>query len=512
MVGISHLKQDPGNLKPTLELILKNAVKALKGSAGLVAIWSEAEQRFVNGAAYGLDASSLEKLNPLLEEAIPDLIASKENFTLLSKLASDAGLPITPEGVKLDPIVALPLHLAGKTVGLIYILRPLDSVYFTVKSRVSLSAFADQAAIAIQNARLAHIMAAEKQRLESIFENSAEGIVSIDGQRHITGFNRSMESLTGMSREDVLAKECFRVLNVRDNDGHSICNSQCPMLVHSQQNNATYEIQGMIQSKHQKDLYVAMNYSVVYTPEGKPMNVVVNVRDLSKVRELENLRETFLSMLGHELQTPLSIIKGYADTLLQNEANCSKEMIRKSVQIIEEESDQLISIVDKLLLASRIAAGVPTLIKEQVNLPHIIDKVVRRLGVTSNLHKFEIRYDRDLHSIFADPMLIEKVLTNLIDNAIKYSPDGGKITISGENTDMGVRVTVADEGIGIPERDLGLVFTRFHRTDRSLARGVKGIGLGLYICKSIVEAHRGTIEAASKVGKGSQFTVFMPLK
>lgn len=512
MTEMTHFKQDEGNLKSTLELILKNAVKALKGSAGLVAIWSEAEQRFVNGAEYGIDSTSLGKLSLLLEEAIPDLVASKNSYTLLSKLRSEDVLPVTARGERLGPIVALPLRIADKAIGLIYVLRPLESEAFTAKSQITLSYFADQAAIAIQNARLAHIMAAEKQRLESILENSAEGIVSIDGQRCITGFNLAMEKLTGIAREDVLGKECFRVLNLRDNEGYSICNSRCPMLIDSQQNNAISEIEGTIQSKDNKNIDVALIYSVVYTPESKPMNAVINVRDLSKIRELENLRDIFLSMLGHEIQTPLSIIKGYVNTLIQNEANCSQEMTRKTLQIIEEESDHLTSIVNKLLLASRIAAGVPTLTKEPVNLPHIIDKVVRRLGVTSNIHKFETHYDHDLHSIFADSMLIEEVLTNLVDNSIKYSPGGGKITISAGNANTGVRITVADEGIGIPGRDLELVFTRFYRTDSAAVRNIRGVGLGLYISKSIVEAHGGTIEVASNIGKGSVFTIFLPLK
>jgi signal transduction histidine kinase len=255
-----------------------------------------------------------------------------------------------------------------------------------------------------------------------------------------------------------------------------------------------------------------MTYSVVYTPEGKPINAVINVQDISKLREVENLRETFLSMLGHELQTPLSIIKGYTSTLAQSNDNWDTETLRNSLQVIEAESDRLSSIMNKLLLASRIAAGTPTLTREEVQLSSLAGKVVRRLQAMTTIHSFQIEFEPDFPPVYADPTLMEEVLTNLIDNAIKYSPKGGKITISGRNIGKEVRVTVADEGIGIPKEDMGRIFERFQRTDRSVVKKVKGIGLGLYICKSIIEAHGGRLEVASKVGKGSQFTFILPLE
>jgi signal transduction histidine kinase len=167
--------------------------------------------------------------------------------------------------------------------------------------------------------------------------------------------------------------------------------------------------------------------------------------------------------------------------------------------------------MNKLLLASRIAAGTPTLAREEVQLSSLVGKVVRHLQAMTTIHNFQIEFELDFPTVYADPALIEEVLTNLIDNAIKYSPKGGKITISGRKTGKEVGVTVADEGIGIPKEDMERIFERFQRTDRSVVRKVKGIGLGLYICKSIIEAHGGRIEVASKVGKGSQFTFILPL-
>lgn len=512
MIEIPRTKLEQVDLEDTLELILKNAVKALKGSAGVVAIWSEAERRYVIGASYGLGSKALAQLRPLLDEAIPDLTLSKDSFNLLSELRPDAALPLSEHGTRQNPIVALPLQIADKIIGLIYILRPLEASAFSKRNQYMLTAFAEQAAIAVQNARLAHLLAAEKQRVESVLETSAEGIFNIDAQRCIVGFNLAMERLTGYSRQDVLGKECYRVLDLRDRERKSICNVRCPILMEKKQSGSTCEVEGTIRTKEGKNIEVAMTYSIVYTPEGRSLNAVVNVRDMSRIREMENLRETFLSMLGHDLQTPLSIIKGYANTLARSDGSWDQASLRKSLQVIEGESDRLSNLTNKLLLASRIAAGMSALSKEPVQLPSLAGKVVRRLQVLTSSHSFQLEFEPDFPPVTVDPALLEEVLTNLVENAIKYSPAGGKITVLGKSTEKDVSVTVADEGVGISEEDIKYIFKRFQRTDRSFVQRVKGVGLGLYICKSIIEAHGGNISVASEVGKGSKFSFTLPLE
>ena len=348
--------------------------------------------------------------------------------------------------------------------------------------------------------------------MESILENSAEGIMSIDAKRRIRGFNAAMQAMTGYSREEVLGRECFRLLNLQDMEGRSLCNRQCPMLMNSEAGGAIFEQQGKIRTKDGQYIDVAMVYSIIRSPEGKPINAVVNVRDISQLREIENLRETFLSMLGHELQTPLSIIKGYASTLSRNEGRWNKETLRQGLSVIEEESDRLGKVMNKLILASRMSTGTLTLNKEPLHLPSLASKVVRRLRAVTNIHTFEIDFVPDFPSVLAEPELMEEVLTNLVENAIKYSPEGGRITISGRWDDNQVRVTVDDEGVGIPVREQERIFERFYRVDVEQARKVQGVGLGLYICKSIIEAHGGKIEVSSRPGKGSRFSFVLPLE
>ncbi len=504
MVELPRMTLEQVDLDATLMLILKNAVNTLGGRAGVIATWNEAEHRFVPIASYGLNARTLTRLQPLLDKAAPDLAVSRESFNLLSEL-----LP----GARPEPIIALPLQAGQISVGLIYVLRPLQAGSFTRVDQPILAAFAEQAAIAVQNARLAYLLAEEKKRVESILESSVDGIMSIDAQCRLVGFNLAMEKLTGTSREEVLGKECFNVLDFRDREGKNLCNMWCPMLTSpAEQKSPPLEQHGVIRTKSGRNIEVAMVYSIIRSPEGKPLNAVVNVRDLSQFREVENLRETFLSMLGHELQTPLSIIKGYTSTLARDDRQWDEATLREGLRIIEEESDRLSKVMQRLLLASRITVGALELKKEPVELSSIARRVMRRWQAVTTIHRFEVDFEPDFPTVMAEPSLIEEVLTNLVDNAVKYSPKGGKITISGRRDGKRVRVTVADEGLGIPAGEMKHIFERFHRLEKGRAQKIQGVGLGLHICKSIIEAYGGSMEVSSQPGKGSRFTFYLPVK
>ena len=509
MIPKTSLEQT--DLEAALQLVLRNAVKALGGSAGVVAIWDEAEHRFIPGASCGLSEETLEYLQPLLDEMVPDVAGSRTSFDLLSALRPDLGPPLSSDGIPQDPIIALRLKIGDQSIGLIYILRPLSSPSFSRIDQPILAAFADQAAIAVQNARLAHLLAEEKQRVEAVLENSADGIMSIDSRCRILGFNAAMEKLTGYSRTEALGQECFRVLNFSSRDKKNLCNYRCPMTADPPEIRPTLEQEGIIQTKEGRSVDVTMVYSIVRSPEGKPINAVVNVRDNSRLREVENLREAILSMLGHELQTPLAIIQGYTQTLSRPEIAGEAETLRQGLKVIEEESGRLSRVMNKLLLASRLSSGAFKLEKEVIHLPSLAEKTVRRLKGLTDLHTFDIDFDVGFPPVKAEPQLIEQVLANLVENAIKYSPKGGKVIIAGRGLDNQVKVTVADEGLGIPQGEMEHLFERFHRVEKGLSRKIPGTGLGLYICKAIVDAHGGKMEVSSRPGKGSEFSFTLPV-
>jgi PAS domain S-box-containing protein len=509
MVEIPRSSFEQIEPESTLRLILKSAVQALGGSSGVVAVWSEAEHSYVTGASYGLTEYGLTGIRPLLKEAAPDLAGSQESYNLLSELQPEDELPSTFDGTRLDPIIALPLKIMDKTIGLIFVLRPSTAGAFSGLDRPVLAAFAEQAAIAVQNARLAAVLAEEKRRVESVLEHSAEGIMSIDSRCRILGFNAAMEKLTGYTREEVIGQECSRLFCLADADKRNLCNIQCPMSGSLSGETGSFEQTGTIRNREGRAVEVALSYSIVHSAEGRPINAVVNVRDISRFKEMESFRDSILSMLGHELQTPLAIIQGYTDTLSRPEVKGDTAVLQQGLDAIGEESRRLSQVMNKLLLASRLSAGAIKLEKEPVHLGILAGKVVHRLSGLTAVHQFALEFPEDFPPVMVEPNLVEQVLTNLIENAIKYSPRGGKVTISGMRVNGQVKVTVADEGVGIPLGDMDRLFERFHRGEKGQSR-IQGTGLGLYICKTIIEAHGGRMEAASQPGRGSRFSFILP--
>ena len=499
-------------LQPGLVGILRNAVRALGGSAAVVATWDDAARRFVVTGAYGLDSPQIARIRPLLNEAIPDLALSREQFALLSALFPQSALPVSTTGEMQNPVMAVPLHTAEETVGLIFVLRSSDAANFSQLDPPVLAAFAEQAAIAVQSARLAHLFNQERQRVESILEGSADGIYTVDAVRRIVSVNPAMERLLGRPREELLGRPCAVALNWRDQEGRPVCPGRCPMLqsAGAAARNVT-ELAATARSRNGQRTEVALVYSVVRSPELAPLNAVVNVRDMTRVREMEDMRSTFLSMLGHQLQTPLAIIKGYTNTLSRADAQWDAETLRRSFEAIEEETDHMSRLMNRLLLASRLETGELPISREQVHLAAVAEKVVGRMQATSQKHRFSVCFPDDLPPVTGDPGLLEEVLVNLVDNAVKYSPDGGPVSVYGaDDGSGGVKVTVADAGVGVPRWETRRIFERFHRSQNPVSAHSRGMGLGLYICEAVMKAHGGAIGVASAPGAGSAFTLAFP--
>jgi signal transduction histidine kinase len=238
-------------------------------------------------------------------------------------------------------------------------------------------------------------------------------------------------------------------------------------------------------------------------------------RELQTTRALEEanrLKGELLSTLAHEMRTPLTSIKGYGTALLMEEATFDPAAQREFLEIIDEECDTLESLVHDLLESSIIDAGLLRLELQPVMLPHLSREVIDEVARRTDRHRFVIDFPESFPIVDADPDRIAQVLRNLLDNAVKYSPDGRLVMLSGKATENEVIVSVADQGVGISAEHLNRLFEKFFRVDSGLKRHVVGSGLGLPICRTIVEAHGGRIWAESKVRQGSTFYFTLPLE
>jgi two-component system sensor histidine kinase KdpD len=228
------------------------------------------------------------------------------------------------------------------------------------------------------------------------------------------------------------------------------------------------------------------------------------------LRELDAFRTEFLADVSHELRTPLATIKGFASSLLQPDVEFDEERRREFLQTIDREADGLNRLIEELLLMSRVEAGALEVKVEWVGVAKILDSIKERLDNLATRHRLRIKVPSNLPQAAVDGEHIGEVLTNLVENAVKYSDEGTQITIDAHHDGTQVIISVTDEGLGIPSEFHEKVFKRFCVVDDAVTRHRRGTGLGLSICRGIVEAHGGRIWVESEPGKGSMFSFSLP--
>jgi len=255
---------------------------------------------------------------------------------------------------------------------------------------------------------------------------------------------------------------------------------------------------------------VGITYVPLFDEAGRRLNIVANVRDMTRARETEELKSTLLSVISHELKTPVALIKGYAGTLRREDANWDRQTLNESLAIIEEESDRLNKLINNLLDASRIQAGGLRLRFGYLRLDLLAQKVAAEFRTQTSRHTITLDFPEPLPPVMGDEERLREVIGNLLSNALKYSPQGGVIVVGGRADAGEVRVFVSDQGIGVAPGERQKIFEHFYRVDNASTRKTQGAGLGLFLVKAVVEAHGGMVSVESEPGKGSTFSFTLP--
>jgi PAS domain S-box-containing protein len=503
LLEISRAMSARLDLSSLLKLTLQSAVEILAGQAGLITLRRD-DGSYVPQASIGLPVQTVSLFEPLWRDLDADKMAGGlPDMPLRLALASKAA------GVPLRQVVALPLETGDDTIGYIFIFRARGAAFSSNDHQV-LGAFADQAAIAVQNAWLYRQVTTERERLNAIIENSGDGVMMVNPYRIIQTWNRALANLTGISADAAIGRPCYEILNLRTKQGVSVCHTACPLL--NPPADGRLYAEG---SHHRADglaITLADNYSLQKDQEGHVTQIIANVRDITRLQEAEELKQTLLSVISHELKTPVSIIKGYAGTLAREDAHWDKDTLADGLAVIEEEADRLDRLITNLLEASRLQTGGLKLRLSYLNLADLARTAVEKLQAITSKHTLELDFPSDFPPIQGDYDRLREVLTNLIGNAIKYSPDGGLIKVGGRRGQNNtVQVYVSDQGIGIPPADQERIFDRLYRVDNRLTRQTPGTGLGLFLVKAVVEAHSGRVWVNSTPGQGSTFWVELPL-
>ncbi len=503
LLQISRAMNARLDLSALLKLTLKSAVEILGGQAGLITLRRD-DGSLIPRASIGLPLQAVPLFEPLWQN-----LKDKEQAKNMSNISLRLALASKAAGVKMRQVVSLPMEVGDESIGYIYIFRTRGAA-FSPNDQLVLSAFADQAAIAVHNARLYQQVSAERERLNAIVENSGDGVMIVNPYRIIQTWNKTLANMTGISVDQAVGRPCYEILDLRTDQNVSVCHTACP-LVTPPEDGRLYA-----QGQHRRGDGIAITFADNYSPqtneEGQITQYIANVRDMTRLREAEELKQTLLSVISHELKTPVSIIKGYAGTLAREDANWDKDTLADGLSVIEEEADRLNRLITNLLDASRLQAGGLKLKPSYLDLVDMATNAVEKLKTTTTNHTFTVEFPDSFPMIQADFERMQEVLTNLLGNAIKYSPEGGLITVEGlqEKPNI-VRLAVTDQGIGIAPADQERIFDRFHRVDNRLARQTPGTGLGLFLVKAVVEAHGGYVGVESVTGQGSTFWIELPV-
>lgn len=492
------------HLDELLQMVLQAATEMLSGQAGLIALRNP-DGGFIIRASYGLPQALTPYFEPLLADIPDDTDRSRFH---IPGIADKLGQIVAGLGLRLQQVVALPMTIKPELIGVLYVFRAYGT-RFTANDRQVLASFADQAAIAVHNAQLYERVSYEKRRLDAILEYSADGVLILDSAHRIVVFNHALAQLSGWPATDALGRHHDEVIRwTRLETDMDFCKAVAGGWPLSPAR--PIYVEGDLRRHHGGSVSIGITYAPLFDRDGRLVNIIADVRDITRFREADEIKSTFISVVSHELKTPVALIKGYADTLLREDARWDPEMTHESLTVIVEEADRLNKLIDDLLDASRLQAGGLSLEMEPTMLTALVERVADHFRTQTQAHELDVRFPTDFPAVPGDPARLEQVLNNLVSNAIKYSPSGARIEISGRVLPDDVIVTVSDEGTGIPFEEQYRIFERFFRGARERNQRTPGAGLGLYLAKAIVEAHGGRIWVESNPGEGAAFSFTIP--
>lgn len=341
----------------------------------------------------------------------------------------------------------------------------------------------------------------ESKRLHSILSYMTDGVLATNRRGKITMINDMAKKQLGVQKEDVLNKSILELLKIEDEYELRDLITQIPeLMIDSQDANGEY-------------LSLRVRFALVRRESGFISGLVAVLHDTTEQEKEERERRLFVSNVSHELRTPLTSVKSYLEAL--DEGALSEPVAPDFIKVSLDETNRMMRMVTDLLHLSRIDNATSHLDVELINFTAFITFILNRFDKMrgpDEEKKYELVRDYPITSVWIeiDTDKMTQVIDNILNNAIKYSPDGGKITVTMKTTDDQMILSISDQGLGIPKQDLPRIFDRFYRVDRARSRAQGGTGLGLAIAKEIIKQHKGFIWAKSEYGKGSTFTIVLP--
>lgn len=446
-----------------------------------------------------------------IEATIAQVVADGNDVLIRDAQAPD----LTPEASSIVAVIpaarsglVLPLHGRAQAFGALVLTAAVPHA-FAPDELAFYATLASEVGLVLDNARLYAEAATERQRLQVIFDHSPEGLVVAEApQGRLALINHSAHALLGDLPPDaslhdhLLAGRAFRP------GGEPIPPDQLPLAATLADGLERRNVELIIAAPDGTRVPILTTSVPLRDETGALTGAIAVFQDLRQLREVERLKSDFVALVSHELRTPLTAIKGCTETLLRSDEDVPAR-VHEFLQIIDEQSDRLHELIDNLLSLSQVEAGALRLRRTLVAPAPLIQQVLRQQRERAEGVRIQADVPAELPSVSGDARRIEQVLHNLIDNARKYSPEGGVITVTALAEGGNLRLSVRDQGPGIPTSERERVFERFYQIAQPDVAS-SGSGLGLAICKALVEAHGGQIGIADAPGGGAELWLTLP--
>ena len=425
------------------------------------------------------------------------------------------GLPEIQPPVPAKSFLATSLRNRGEAWGVIYLANGEGGPEFTAEDEETLVMFASQAALVIANARRYREEQRARTDLETLINTSPVGVAVFDAKTGTPlSVNREARRIvSGLCEPGGSAEQLLEVLTFRRADGREVSLEEFPLSQGLMTGETVRAEEIVLQAPDGRSVTTLVNSTPIFSEEGEVESVVVTMQDMTPLEEVERLRAEFLGMVSHELQAPLTSIKGSAATLLESLNSLDPAVMVQFLRIIESQANRMRELIIDLLDAARIEAGTLSVSPEPVEAAALVDEARNAFLSGGGRDNLVIDLEPDLPWVMADRRRIVQVLGNLLSNAARYSHETSAIRVSAGRDDGVVAVSVADEGRGVSAERLPFLFRKFSRIDgHDREQEIAGSGLGLAICKGIVEAHGGRIRAESAgPDLGARFTFTLPV-
>lgn len=491
------------DLDKLLKRILRYSAEMLAGQAGLILLRGE-DGKWKVGTSHGIPPSIMQYLEPLLSQVPDHEDPARFEIPEVNRLLQDLTRNLT---LGLLNGIGLPLIAHQSVIGVIFIFRSYQA-RFSSNDLALLESFADQAAIAVYNAQLYRQSQREQQRMHAILDSVADGMLILTPDHRIERCNQAFANMWGKPAYEIQGKSHEEVI-LWEKREQGLTLEQAEAGGWPLTPNATIYVEGELKRPKRAPIPVGVTYSPMMSSEGILLNIITTIRDITRFREAEELKSTFISVISHELKTPVALIKGYVSTIRREDATWDREIVKESLQVIEEEADRLTEMIENLLDATRLQVGSLSLKLEEVSLLNLVERLAKRFRTQVDKHTIVVEFEENFPFVMIDEDRMTQVLSNLISNAIKYSPEGGQIKIVGKTRPDQIIICVIDEGPGIPPGDIPHIFDRFYRSEQA-SKTTKGAGLGLFLARAVVEAHGGRIWIDPKPDSGARICFTIP--